>query len=103
MFRLTQRFIKFALLLIPVLSFGASHKKIAPDLAGVSPQSTVSVIVQFASPLDNSHKQKMNGRGASLKTELGVIRSAAYTIPASALSTLADDPQVVYIAPDRPV
>src|ERR1051326_4206105 len=102
MFRLSPRFIKLAVLLTPVTCFAASHK-IAPDLAGVSGQSTVSVIVQFSSPLDNTMKQKMAGRGATLTSELGVIRSAAYSIPASALSTLADDPQVVYIAPDRPV
>src|ERR1051325_4410838 len=102
MYRLSPRFIKLAVLLIPGLSFAASHK-IAPDLTRVSRQSTVSVIVQFASPLDNAQKQKMSGRGATLKSELGVIRSAAYTIPAAALDTLAENPSVVYIAPDRPV
>src|SRR5689334_2042106 len=104
MYRMSPRFIKLAVLLIPVSSFAAPHShKIAPDLAGVSPESTVSVIVHFASPLDHSMKQKMSSHRGSLQSELGVIRSASYTIPASALSTLAEDPQVLYIAPDRPL
>jgi len=100
MYRLSPRFIKFALLLTPVLGFGASPK-IARDLDGVSAQATVPVIVQFASSPDNAQKQKLKNHGGRLRRELGMIRSAAYTLPAAALNALANDPQVVYIGKYR--
>ena len=41
--------------------------------------------------------------GGSLKRELGLIHSAVYTVPAAELAALESDPDVEYIAPDRPV
>ena len=99
---LLARLTAFALLLTPPLCFGVSPK-IAPDLAGVSPQTTVTVIIRFSSPLDNAVKQKLKDRGGNLKAELNLIHAASYTFPAAALQGIADDPQVIYISPDRSV
>src|SRR6476646_12100839 len=99
---LLSRLIKFTLLLTPLLCFGVSPK-IAPDLAGVPPQTSVTVIIRFSSPLDNPGKQKLKNQGATLKADLGLIRSAVYTVTAAALNGIANDPQVVYISADRSV
>src|SRR5207245_8643222 len=47
---------------------------------------------------------KVTGKGAALKEKLSVIRGAAFTsLPAEALAQLAQDPDVAYISPDRPL
>ena len=97
---LLARLIKFTLLLTPLLCFGVSPK-IAPDLVGVPPQTTVTVIIRFSSPLDSAGKQKLKNQGGMLKAELSLIHAAAYTLPAAALNGIANDPQVIYISPDR--
>jgi serine protease AprX len=61
------------------------------------------VIVQFRQVPTARHHQKVLDRGGKLRRELGRFRGAAYSMPASALASLAADPEVVYISPDRPV
>ena len=42
-------------------------------------------------------------QGGHLKTELGLVKAATYSVPAAALTSLAKDPDVAYISPDRPL
>src|SRR6185369_5155500 len=92
----------FALVLVPFLGFSSSAK-LAPDLAQIGPQSKVDVIIQFATPPGNAQHARIMQRGGLLKTDLDLVKAAAYSLPAAALDALADDPEIVYISPDREV
>lgn len=91
-----------AILLTASFAF-AGRKKIAPDLQNATPGSQVNVIVRFAKPVGPAMHEKVLRRGGKLRRELRLIRSGAYKLSASELADLAKDPDVVYIAPDRPV
>ena len=81
----------------------AADSKFSKDL--LDPSSTVvDVIVQYAAAPTANHHAKVLRRGGVLKADFGgIIKAAAYSIPSSALLDLANDPDVVYIAPDRPL
>jgi len=89
-----------ALVVCPAVGI-ADSSKLAKDLQAIDPATQVDVIVQFAHPLDQRHHARVAKRGGLLKTELSIIAGASYTVPVSALSDLADDPDVIYISPDR--
>ena len=78
------------------------HKKLAPDLANVDSLSNVRVIVQWNRDPESEH-QKVFDRGGSLHSSHHSIKAGTYTLPAYALQDLANDPDVKYIAPDRPL
>ena len=81
----------------------AGPEKIANDLQAVDPTSTVNVIVQFAHvPTDTDHQNVRNMGGALLRN-LQSIKAGLYSLSASALPGLSNDPNVVYISPDRQV
>ena len=42
-------------------------------------------------------------QGGSLQRELSMVKAAAYSVPGTAIDTLAADPDVVHISPDHPV
>src|SRR5260370_16600140 len=65
--------------------------------------TTVDVIVQYNVPPTDAHHQKVQSKGGVLKTKLDFIKAAHYSVPVEALDVLADDPDVAYISPDRPV
>src|SRR5215472_17046556 len=93
-------FALFALL----VSFGsliAQPGKASKDLDKASGQ--VDVIVQFNRPVSPDLHQKVVSHGGKLKNELGLVRGGVYTVPASAISDLASDPDVAYVSPDRPL
>src|SRR5579885_2790367 len=81
--------------------------KISPDLekslqSGASTQM-LKVIVRWRSAPTGSFHQKVTGRGGQLVSTLDSIRSSSYTVPSTALPDLANDSDVEYITPDRPV
>ena len=96
----------FSLGLVLIATAGlipAADTKIAPDLMRQA-EGNADVIVQYSVAPTASHHEKVLRRGGVLKADLsGIIKAAAYSIPTSALADLADDPDVVYIAPDRPL
>src|SRR6266699_5170717 len=63
--------------------------------------ATVDVIIQFTQTPTDAHHQKVQAKGGVLKTKLDFIKGAHYSVPVEALDALADDPDVVYISPDR--
>src|SRR5262245_56418122 len=81
------RSVGLVLLLLPVLC-SARSLKLARDLDNLDPQSAVTVIVQYASPIGTEQVDKVAQRGGSLKKELGLIRGAVYSLPAGALESL---------------
>src|SRR5271154_5794568 len=102
-------------LAIPVLiattSFAASPSRVeaptggkfARDFDRRNPNAMVDVIVQFKVTPTAKHYQRMSARGAVVKTKLHSIKAAAFRIPVSALAQLENDPDIVYVSPDRPV
>ncbi len=81
----------------------AAHPKISHDIDGLDPAATVDVIVQFAhAPTAASHR-KVTDQGGMYRSTLSLVKSGVYSVPVSALSRLADDPEVVHISPDHKV
>ena len=84
--------------------FGAdTNSKLAAELGQTNPNSTVNVIVQWRTTSIEAHHRKVSDRGGRLHRRLKSIRSASYSLPAYELNNLANDPDVAYITPDRPV
>jgi serine protease AprX len=97
---------RFLMLCTVILTAGlafAGSRKMSKDLEGKNASDQVDVIVQFTQAPTARHHQKVFNRGGKLRRELGLVRSGAYSLPASALAALAADPDVAYIAPDRPL
>src|SRR5689334_16261315 len=88
-------------LLAPFLLFGDSPK-LSPDLAS-DPSSVVDVIVQFDGPPGESQHAGVRQLGGTLKADLGFMRAGLYSLPARALEALANNPNVIYVSPDRQV
>ena len=94
---------KFVLLCTGAIAAFGAEPKIARDLEGVDPASTVDVIVQYAkTPTAEDHQRILN-RGGKFKRDLSIIKAGHYSLPASALSALAKDSNVVAISPDREI
>jgi len=97
------------LLLMTSMAFGQG--RVAPDLSGLlakaqhgsSDGKTVKVIVQYRQIPSASHYATMLARGAHLNAKLHMIQGAAFTIPASALADLANDPEVSFVSLDHPL
>lgn len=87
------------------LADGKRHK-LSTDLDDAqsgSQGATVDVIIQFShAPTDVQHG-KVQAQGGVLKTKLDVIKGAHYSVPVDSLSGLAEDPDVAYISPNRPL
>src|SRR3989441_3655128 len=85
------------------LADGNKHK-LSKDLDALKSgphDTTVDVIVQYKVTPTDAHHQKVQNKGGALKTKLDVIKGAHYSVPVESLEALADDPDIVYISPDR--
>src|SRR2546425_12323834 len=93
------------ILLAAGLSLADGHKhKVSQDLEALKSGpsgSTVDVIIQFNQTPTDAHHQRVQDKGGGLKRNLDVIKGAHYSVPVESLDALADDPDVVYISPDR--
>jgi len=78
----------------------AKHAKIAKHL-DTSNGGTVDVIVRFTAPPARKHHDKVGKKGGQLKEDLSVAKAGLYSVEASALEDLADDPDVVYVSAGR--
>ena len=87
-------------LLIPA-SF-AKNSKIGKDL-DTAKEDTVDVIVQYKVQPTGAHQDKVARKGGKSKLRLNAARADVYSIKASELDDLANDPDVSYISPDRVV
>ena len=94
-------------LLTAGLSFadGKKHKlsKDLDALKGGHNGATVDVIIQFNQTPTDVQNQNVGNKGGVLKTKLDVIKGAHYSVPVESLQSLADDPDVAYISPNRPL
>src|SRR6266571_2934593 len=92
------------ILLAAGLSLADGKHKLSKDLdalKGGHNGATVDVIIQFNQTPTAAHHQKVQNKGGVLKTKLDFIKGAHYSVPVESLDALADDPDVVYISPDR--
>ncbi len=94
-------------LMAPGLTFadGKKHKlsKDLDELRSGSHGATVDVIIQFNQVPTDAHHGKVQAKGGVLKTKLDLIKGAHYSVPVDSLSGVADDPDVAYISPNRPL
>jgi serine protease AprX len=81
----------------------AAQSKIAADLLGLDPAAQRDVIVLWKNSPDEMKDQKILSNGGKVHLHFKSIKGGQYTLPVSALKDLANDPDVQYIAPDRPV
>ena len=80
-----------------------SSEHLASDLRGKTGSEMVDVIVQYRNPPTEAQHNKIAGKGGTLQHRLDLIGAGHYQVPASALADLANDPDVAYVSPDRPV
>jgi serine protease AprX len=95
-------FIGFLFFFSASLLFSAPQK-MSKDLIGNNGYDQVDVIVQFTQTPTAFEHQKVFDRGGTLKQTLGQFKGAAYRLPAYAIEDLSNDPEVVYVSPDRPL
>jgi len=85
-------------------AIGGSHReKLSPEFRSSVLRGSVDVIVQYRRKPAAQHYARVVRAGGTTKARMEEIRGAAFHLPASALRLLADDPDVAYISPDRPV
>jgi serine protease AprX len=95
---------------VPVESSGFPHSKLSPELtrlvahgnAGAA-HAIVKVIVQYKQRPVAAHFAKVQNLGGRLQAKLHVIKSAAFTIPVTALAALEADPEIVSVTIDHPL
>jgi serine protease AprX len=63
----------------------------------------LEVIVQYKNTPSNTQFQKLGRLGGMNTRSLGMIRGGVVTLPFAALRTLANDPEIAYVSPNRPV
>src|SRR6266481_6019550 len=91
-------------LLVAGLCLADGKHKLSKDLdalKGSHSGASVDVIIQFNQTPTDAHHHKVQDKGGVLKTKLDFIKGAHYSVPVESLDDLADDPDVVYISPDR--
>lgn len=81
---------------------GPPHK-LSSDLSKVNPLSTVRVIIQWNNSSIQTLDQKVTAASGLTIQHFNAIKGGVYNLPASALATLASDPNVAFISPDRPL
>ena len=98
--------IPFIAILISLLlgtQAGAKPPKLSADVTGLSYANTIPVVVQYLHHPTHEDDQKIIRAGGSLPRKFEHMKSMAFRIPASALPSLAADPNIVYVSLDRPV
>lgn len=80
----------------------AAHPKVAPEISAARETAMLDVIVQYRHPPTEAHHRALAAHGAH-KSHLHSINGDLVHIRASEAAALAEDPEVAYITPDRPV
>lgn len=81
-----------------------AQPKVARELRQVKSGKAVDVIVQYKSDPTDDQIGKVTSKGAVLKHKLSVVQGASFTsVSTETINHLAQDPDVAYVAPDRPV
>src|SRR5664279_499144 len=97
-----RSFLLVVAVLIPAALF-AQAAKLAPELQQASSGQMVSVIVQYKSTALSSQPSTMLLLGVRVTGQLALINGVRAMLPAGSLASLASDPNVAYVSPDRVV
>ena len=92
--------------LLSVLAAGllfSANPKIARDLTGLDPDTSVDVILRYKTPPTDEHVRRVQDRGGRVHRSLGMLRGLASTVNASSLEDLAADPNVEFVGRDHQV
>ena len=92
-----------AVVLLVASSSWAQNPKLHSDLAGVSPNEVVRVIVQYRHHPGPFQKERTLALRGRVHYELDLINAHAISLNAGDLETLAADPEVQSIALDHPL
>ena len=88
--------------LLASLGWG-SDQKLAPELKGRQSTNSVDVIVQYRITPAQKHRNKISAHGGLVKQHLKTIKGLVVTLPAWRAAELSNDPDVVYVSPERPI
>ncbi|MFZ3342292.1 MAG: S8 family peptidase [Terriglobales bacterium] len=78
-----------------------AHKFSSDVNSHVGTNGMVTVIVQYKQLPTALALSTLQGRGATLRSKFQSIRAVTLHVPASMLTELSNDPNVVYVTPDR--
>jgi hypothetical protein len=81
----------------------AGNNKVSPDLQSRTSAAGIEVIVQYKVKPTEAHYQRIRNLGGTVHGKMNHVKAGHYTIPASALESLSEDPDVAYISPNRPL
>src|SRR6266446_3984801 len=97
------RVVGLALLVLSAMpSYAGPTAKFSKDLgSAVGSNSTVTVIVQYQQMPSSTNLKTAQSSGAKIGRKLPTINAVTMTIPASMLTALGADPNVIYVTPDR--
>jgi serine protease AprX len=96
------RVIALALMLSSAVPSYAGGSKFSPDLMQQAATNTkVTVIVQYSKMPSSTDLTVLQLEGAKIKSKFHVIGAVTMQVPVSVLPSLAANPNVVYMTPDR--
>ena len=81
----------------------AASATLSPELRSLASGTDVDVIVQYKTAPTEANHARVAALGGQLHGEMSHVRAAHYTVPRAQLKALAEDPDVAYISPNRPV
>ena len=81
----------------------ADSRKLAKELKGLTSGSKINVIVQFRNKPSDADVAGIEKLGAETKLRFKFIRAGVFSLPPAALNSIAANPSVTYISPDRKV
>ena len=81
----------------------ASDHKLAPELKGRQSTSSVDVIVQYKITPAQKHQNRISAHGGVVKQHFKSVKGLLVRLPASHVAELSNDPDILYISPDRPI
>jgi len=67
------------------------------------PSQQVKVIVQYKQTPNSAALSRAQNLGGRVGHHLGLVRGAAFTVPAGSLQSLANDPEVEFVSLDHPL
>ena len=67
------------------------------------PSQQVKVIVQYKQAPKTAAFSRVQNMGGRVGHHLGLVRGAAFTVPAGSLQALANDPEVAFVSLDHPL
>ena len=113
-----RSFVLLALLMVASLAFAQNFRPVSDGDGGTERRSKMSadlatmlngksgamrVIVQYKNAPGASQISRAQGRGATLHRTLSFVKAGVFTMSPAAIRALANDSDVAFISPDRPL